>query len=52
MFLYNFQNLNTSKERHFLDTSIIYYKDCHTKEPNKYRILLQKVYTSKLNTIS
>jgi hypothetical protein len=39
----------TRKEGLFIDTSIIYHKGGYVKEPNKYRILLQTVYTPKLS---
>ncbi len=38
-----------NKEGLFIDTSVVYHKGGYVKEPNKYRILLQSVYTPKLS---
>ena len=37
------------KEGLFIDTSVVYHKGGYIKEPNKYRILIQSVYTPKLS---
>ena len=38
-----------NKEGLFIDTSVVYHKGGYIKEPNKYRILIQSVYTPKLS---
>lgn len=38
-----------NKEGLFIDTSVVYHKGGYIKDPNKYRILLQSVYTPRLS---
>lgn len=52
MYLKNFKKMQKikkfkgkAKEGLFVDTSVVYHKGGHIKEPNNYRILLQTVYT-------
>tara|TARA_Y100000591_G_scaffold330029_1_gene359924 strand:+ start:608 stop:1480 length:873 start_codon:yes stop_codon:yes gene_type:complete len=38
-----------AKEGLFIDTSVVYHKGGHIRDPDKYRILLQGIYTPKLS---